>query len=62
MIVSSRGCAAQGGKENTDLAVEHYHKALSLRPEDTLAAEMLSLALEEDCQYFTAARLQSDDF
>lgn len=50
----------QGGKENTDLAVEHYHKALSLRPEDTLAAEMLSLALEEDCQYFTAERLQSD--
>lgn len=50
----------QGGRENTDLAVEHYHKALSLRPEDSLAAEMLSTALEEDCQYFTEDRLQAD--
>ena len=50
----------QGGKENTDQAVEHYHKALSLRPEDTLVAEMLSLALEDDCQLYTADRLQSD--
>ena len=50
----------QGGKENTDLAVEHYHKALSLRPEDTLTAEMLSLALEEDCQLYTDERLQAD--
>ncbi len=33
-------------------AVEHYHKALSLRPDYAFAAEMLGLALQEDCARF----------
>ena len=28
-------------------AIENYHKALSLRPEDTFTAEMLTAAVEE---------------
>lgn len=28
-------------------AIEHYHKALGLRPEDTFTAEMLTAALRE---------------
>jgi len=31
------------------LAIEFYHKALGLRPEDTFAGEMLSTALAEEC-------------
>lgn len=37
---------------NSAAAVEHYHKALSLRPDDTFASEMLGLALQEDCAMF----------
>lgn len=33
-------------------AVEHYHKALALRPDDAFAAEMLGLALQEECARF----------
>lgn len=28
-------------------AIDNYHKALSLRPEDTFTAEMLTAAVEE---------------
>lgn len=37
---------------NSAAAVEHYHKALSLRPEDAFAAEMLGLALQDECAAF----------
>ena len=30
-----------------EAAIEHYHKALGLRPEDTFTAEMLTAALKE---------------
>jgi anaphase-promoting complex subunit 6 len=30
-------------------AIECYHKALSLRPDDTFAQEMLTLALIDQC-------------
>lgn len=33
-------------------AVEYYHKALSIRPDDAFASEMLGLALQEDCARF----------
>ena len=36
----------QGGKGNIARAIEYYHKALSLRPEDTLSTEMLTIALQ----------------
>ena len=36
----------QGGKGNVARAIEYYHKALSLRPEDTLSTEMLTIALQ----------------
>ena len=36
----------QGGKDNVARSIEYYHKALSLRPEDTLSTEMLTLALQ----------------
>ena len=36
----------QGGKHNVARSIEYYHKALSLRPEDTLSTEMLTLALQ----------------
>ena len=32
-------------------AIEEYHKALALRPEDSFAAEMLSVALREVVPY-----------
>ena len=32
---------------NLDVAIDTYHRALALRPDDTLSAEMLSKALEE---------------
>ncbi|KAF6256091.1 hypothetical protein COO60DRAFT_1471149 [Scenedesmus sp. NREL 46B-D3] len=35
-------------------AVEHYHKALALRPDDAFASEMLGLALQEECALFGA--------
>jgi anaphase-promoting complex subunit 6 len=35
-------------------AVEHYHKALALRPDDAFASEMLGLALQEECARFGA--------
>jgi len=28
-------------------AIDNYHKALALRPEDTLVAEMLTLAMQD---------------
>jgi predicted TPR repeat methyltransferase len=28
-------------------AIDHYHKALSLRPEDTFSAEMLTAAMAD---------------
>ena len=36
----------QGGKDNVARSIEYYHKALSLRAEDTLSTEMLTLALQ----------------
>jgi len=36
-------------QDNLPEAIEMYHKALSLRPEDTLTAELLNEALLEDC-------------
>eukprot|EP00249_Psilotum_nudum_P014975 c25100_g1_i1 orf=111-1745(+) len=35
---------------NTSIAIEFYHKALGLKPDDTLTAEMLSSALVEECR------------
>lgn len=29
-------------------AIEHYHKALGLRPDDTFASEMLTQALQDE--------------
>ena len=37
---------SQGGKDNVARSIEYYHKALSLRPEDSLSTEMLTLALQ----------------
>jgi anaphase-promoting complex subunit 6 len=37
---------------NAAAAVEYYHKALGLRPDDAFAAEMLSLALQDECTRF----------
>lgn len=37
---------------NSAAAVEHYHKALGLRPDDAFATEMLGLALQEECTRF----------
>eukprot|EP00897_Mesotaenium_endlicherianum_P010380 jgi/Mesen1/9370/ME000610S08680 len=37
---------------NLDLAIDLYHKALSLRPHDSMAAEMLSQALADQCMEF----------
>ena len=42
------------------MAIEHYHKALSLRPQGSLVVDMLSRALEEDCEFFTDDRLQAE--
>jgi anaphase-promoting complex subunit 6 len=30
-------------------AIENYHIALGIRPEDTFTAEMLTAALQEEC-------------
>ena len=40
-----------------EAAIEHYHKALGLRPEDTFTAEMLTAALKEAAQAEDAAAL-----
>eukprot|EP00775_Hariotina_reticulata_P001960 gene1960-2287_t len=37
---------------NSAAAVEYYHKALGLRPDDAFAAEMLGLALQDECTRF----------
>lgn len=37
---------------NSAAAVEYYHKALSLKPDDAFAAEMLRIALQEECAKF----------
>lgn len=37
---------------NSAAAVESYHKALGLRPDDAFAAEMLGVALKEECTRF----------
>ncbi len=34
---------------NTAAAIEHYHKALGLRPDDSFTAEMLTQALQQEC-------------
>lgn len=47
---------AQG---DNSAAVDFYHKALGLRPDDSFAAEMLSEALEAECHAF--ASLSVDD-
>lgn len=36
---------------NVNLAIDYYHKALGLRPEDSLTGEMLTLALTECSRY-----------
>ena len=58
----TRVCArgrVQGGKDNVARSIEYYHKALSLRPEDTLSTEMLTLALQV-CPLFLKRVMQSD--
>jgi tetratricopeptide (TPR) repeat protein len=47
--VVTRGWALLQGKLME--AIEEYHKALALRPEDSFAAEMLSVALREVVPY-----------
>jgi hypothetical protein len=32
-----------------ELAIEYYHKALGLRPDDSFTHEMLHIALQEQC-------------
>lgn len=32
------------------LAILYYHKALGVRPEDGFAKEMLSVAIQEECE------------
>ena len=39
-------------------AVEDYHKALGLRPEDTFTAEMLAIALQDEA---VPEELEKDD-
>ena len=39
------GCLCEQGRMQE--AIDNYHKALSLRPEDTFTAEMLTAAVEE---------------
>ncbi|KAH7292522.1 hypothetical protein KP509_29G072200 [Ceratopteris richardii] len=34
---------------NTTLAIEYYHKALGLKPDDTFTVEMLNTALADEC-------------
>lgn len=46
--------AVQGDLE---AAIEHYHKALGLRPEDTFTTEMLTAALAEAAEAEDAAAL-----
>lgn len=46
--------AVQGDLE---AAIEHYHKALGLRPEDTFTTEMLTVALIEAAKAEDAAAL-----
>lgn len=48
-------CAAQGDLQQ---AIEDYHKALGLRPEDTFTAEMLAAALQDEA---VPEELEGDD-
>lgn len=41
-------------------AVEGYHKALGLRPDDAFAAEMLGAALREECARFGQLLMDAD--
>lgn len=47
--------AAQGDLQQ---AIEDYHKALGLRPEDTFIAEMLAVALQDEA---VPEELEGDD-
>ena len=38
---------------NLEEAIENYHKALGLRPEDSFAADMLAVAVEEECNAYS---------
>lgn len=41
---------------NTALAIEYYHKALGLKPDDTFTVEMLNSALMDECTRMSAVR------
>jgi anaphase-promoting complex subunit 6 len=45
---------------NSEAAVEGYHKALGLRPDDAFAAEMLGAALREECARFGHMLMEND--
>jgi anaphase-promoting complex subunit 6 len=45
---------------NSEAAVEGYHKALGLRPDDAFAAEMLGAALRDECARFGHQLMESD--
>jgi len=45
---------------NSAAAVEGYHKALGLRPDDAFAAEMLGVALKEECGRFGHMLMEAD--
>lgn len=36
---------------NYDIAIDYYHKALALRPEDSMAADLLENCLEQSLQF-----------
>ena len=46
-LVSVYGCSLQG---KLALAISNYHKALGLRADDTFAADLLGVALREECE------------
>ena len=50
-----RGAVVQGDLQQ---AIEDYHKALGLRPEDTFTAEMLAIALQDEA---VPEELEGDD-
>ncbi|KAL8510074.1 hypothetical protein ACS0TY_017052 [Phlomoides rotata] len=38
-------------KDNFTAAITHYHKALSIKPDDQFCTEMLTLALQDECRF-----------
>lgn len=41
-------------------AIENYHKALGLRPEDSFTADMLTAALQEECIRYSCELVLSE--